>query len=299
MQCPQPLAALLVERYAAAGRPVAEAILEVLLRRFYRIRALDEIRVESVDGHPFAVASYEREGRTRHALLAHAGDAGLAATLAAWAASRPPPRRAGSPWATSSSGGPRAPARPRRTPPRLRAVLAGVALPRAFRRIVIVVGGAGAACSTSPSVPAAGGGYAEEAFFRDAHPMMAKRLQLCRLQHFDLERLPSVEDVYLFRAVAKGNPRDERLFAVAEVRDLTPVRDGAGRVVQLPELERMLLEALGAIRRRADAPAGGPAPARQPRDPARLAGPRRVRRGPPRVRRPATRPPPRAWAWRG
>ena len=58
--------------------------------------------------------------------------------------------------------------------------------------------------------------------------MMAKRLQLHRLQHFDLERLPSAEDVYLFRAVAKGNPRDERLFVVAEVRDLTPVSDAGG-----------------------------------------------------------------------
>ena len=31
-----------------------------------------------------------------------------------------------------------------------------------------------------------------------------------------------------------ANPKDERLFAVAEVRDLTPVRDASGRVVQLP-----------------------------------------------------------------
>ena len=40
---------------------------------------------------------------------------------------------------------------------------------------------------------------------------------------FNLERLPSDADVFVFRAVAKDNPRDERLFAVAEVRDLTPV----------------------------------------------------------------------------
>ena len=66
--------------------------------------------------------------------------------------------------------------------------------------------------------PTPGGGYAEEALFRDTHPMMAKRLQLHRLQHFDLERLPSVEDVYVFRAVAKGNPRDERLVVVGAER---------------------------------------------------------------------------------
>jgi acetyl-CoA carboxylase carboxyltransferase component len=57
-----------------------------------------------------------------------------------------------------------------------------------------------------------------------------------------------VEDVYLLHATATGNPKDERLFAVAEVRDLTPVRDKAGRIVQLPHLERMLAEAIAAIR---------------------------------------------------
>ena len=43
--------------------------------------------------------------------------------------------------------------------------------------------------------------------------------------NFALERLPSAEDVYLFHGVAHDNPKDERLFALAEVRDLTPVRD--------------------------------------------------------------------------
>ncbi|HZC75178.1 MAG TPA: carboxyl transferase domain-containing protein, partial [Gaiellaceae bacterium] len=42
---------------------------------------------------------------------------------------------------------------------------------------------------------------------------------------------------------------DERLFAVAEVRDLTTVRDADGHVVAVPELERMLREALEAMRR--------------------------------------------------
>ena len=55
--------------------------------------------------------------------------------------------------------------------------------------------------------------------------MMAERLHLWRLKNFNVERLPSVEDVYLLHAVANDNPKDERLFAVAEVRDLTPVRD--------------------------------------------------------------------------
>ena len=78
--------------------------------------------------------------------------------------------------------------------------------------------------------------------------MMGKRLHLWRLSNFKIERLPSVADVYLLHAVARDNPKDERLFAAAEVRDVTPVRDEAGRIVQLPHLERMLMEALAAIR---------------------------------------------------
>ncbi len=78
--------------------------------------------------------------------------------------------------------------------------------------------------------------------------MMAERLHLWRLSNFNVERLPSVEDVYLLYAVAKDNPKDERLFAVAEVRDLTPVRDQQGRMVQLPHLERMFAEAVAGMR---------------------------------------------------
>ena len=93
-----------------------------------------------------------------------------------------------------------------------------------------------------------GKAYEEEKLYRGLHPMMGKRLHLWRLSNFNIERLPSAEDVYLLHAVARDNPKDERLFACAEVRDVTPVRDEAGRIVQLPHLERMLTEALAGIR---------------------------------------------------
>jgi len=48
--------------------------------------------------------------------------------------------------------------------------------------------------------------------------------------------------------VARDNPQDERLFALAEVRDMTPLRDAAGAIVQFPYLERMLMESLDSIR---------------------------------------------------
>ena len=57
-------------------------------------------------------------------------------------------------------------------------------------------------------------GYREEdKLFRGVHPMMGQRLHLWRLKNFKIERLPSVEDVYLLHALANENPKDERLFA--------------------------------------------------------------------------------------
>ncbi len=127
-----------------------------------------------------------------------------------------------------------------------------VEFPRPIARIVVAIGGPGRGPGMSgmqhftyrPSPQR----YEEERLVRGVHPMMAERLHLWRVNNFKVERLPSVEDVYLLYAVAKENPKDERLFAVAEIRDLTPVRDQQGRIVQLPHLERMFAEAVAGMR---------------------------------------------------
>ena len=77
--------------------------------------------------------------------------------------------------------------------------------------------------------------------------MLAKRLELWRLANFRLSGCASAEDVYLFHGVAHDNPKDHRLFALAEVRDLTAVPD-AGGATSYPRLERMGLQALIAMR---------------------------------------------------
>src|SRR5690606_21561993 len=97
--------------------------------------------------------------------------------------------------------------------------------------------------------PGEGGELVEDTLIRGMHPMVARRLQLQRLANFDLTRLPSAdEDVYLFRCVAKQNPADERLIAMAQVRDLTPLRDSDGRLITLPAAEGALAACLAAIR---------------------------------------------------
>ena len=81
------------------------------------------------------------------------------------------------------------------------------------------------------------------------HPLTGQRLDLWRLKNFDGTRLPAAENTYLFRCVAKENPADERLVALAEIRDVTPLRDAAGRVVAFPAVERALTACLDGIRR--------------------------------------------------
>ena len=252
VDCPQPLRNLLTARLPAAGPGLREAILEVLTRRDYRIRRLDLVRSTVADGQAIVTATYEHDGARVHAVTTFAehdrlGEAtrGTFPVLAAIPADhdvvldvhvrRP---------ATIND--------PDATERRVRATLDATGFPRKLRRIVVAVTGPGRGPGMAGTeyftYRPADGGYAEERRSRGLHPMLAKRLQLWRLGEFDIERLPSVEDVYLFHGVARSNPMDERLFAVAEVRDVTPARDDAGRVVGLPHLERMLLEAFAGIR---------------------------------------------------
>ena len=89
--------------------------------------------------------------------------------------------------------------------------------PRSIRRIVVAVAGPGRGQGMAGmqhfTYRPSGNAYEEEKLYRGIHPMMGERLHLWRLSNFKIERLPSVEDVYLLHAVARENPKDERLFA--------------------------------------------------------------------------------------
>ncbi|HET9241116.1 MAG TPA: carboxyl transferase domain-containing protein [Oligoflexus sp.] len=88
----------------------------------------------------------------------------------------------------------------------------------------------------------------ESTFFQNFHPSFADRLQLERWRNFNLERLPSAPSIFLFRAVARQNPKDERLVAMAEVRELHAIRDADGRVMSLPHLEHLVSDCFASIR---------------------------------------------------
>jgi acetyl/propionyl-CoA carboxylase alpha subunit len=92
------------------------------------------------------------------------------------------------------------------------------------------------------------GTLVEDVSLRGLQPMMASRLALWRYANFDLRRLDTADGVHLFRGVARSNPKDERLFAIAEVRTLTPVVDDDGRVQRLVEVEWALTRAFDELR---------------------------------------------------
>ncbi len=251
-ECPQPLASILASRFAAATPSFEQLMLEVMISRYYLGHPLQDFRMLASEGqccvstqyeenstavHVFAIyADYHQLSKAVHAVSGFmaevpAGDA-IVLDFYAW------------------SQGPLAPQGV--AGQEIRSVLNSAGFSRTVRQVVVAVSGAG--CDPGMSgmqhftyEPSAEG-WQEVELFRGVHPMMGERLHLWRLKNFKIERLPSVEDVYLLHAVANENPKDERLFVVAEVRDLTPVRDATGRIVQLPHLERMFAEATAAIR---------------------------------------------------
>ncbi len=260
VECTEPLHRLLSQRFATqAGRAepgaaaLRPAILEVMLRRYYRIHPLTDVRpTASAAGQDFVRADYDHQVPVR-VLATHAEHAQLAAALAAVRGEIESMERDGREvavdlylWrpAPASSG------TPEDVAAEIAAHLAAPGFPAGLRRVAVSLSDpSGVEHFTFRPETGGTGGYAEDRLQRGLHPMMAQRLQLWRLGNFRLERSPAPEGTYLFHGVAADNPRDERLFALAEVRDLTPVRDASGLVVQLPQLEHLLMECLAGIRR--------------------------------------------------
>ncbi len=261
VDCTLPLHHLLSQRFAAASPVLRLALLEVMLRRYYRMRELESVSVFTAAGQSLATASYPYQGGRIHVLAIHAGDVEPAGSLMPFEAALAALRR-------MAGETPDTPETPQDTEVVIDvyawqpdaggdedAEAAGLAErigaanlpPRVSRAAVACAGPGGMRHFTWRR--GEDGAFAEESLYRGLHPMMVRRLELARFRNFRLERLEAPEDVFLFRGTARENPGDERLFALAEVRDMTPVREGSGRIVQFPQLEQALMEAFAAIRR--------------------------------------------------
>ena len=253
VECPQPLVGVLSSRFGAASLAMKKFLLEAITWRYYRIRTLENFHTSELDGHCYASAEYDYEGKHFRVFTTHSEYSRLADAMRAISSlivSVPADHEILLDFYTWNSG----PLRHEDSiEQEIQSILAQAAFPRPIHRFVVEV-------ASPVHVQSAGGmqhftfrlaegnGYVEDKLFRGIHPMMAKRLHLWRLSNFNIERLPSVQDVYLLHAVARDNPKDERLIACAEVRDVTPVRNESGRIVQLPQLERMLTEAIAGMR---------------------------------------------------
>ncbi len=258
--CPHPLRGLLLRSWLdgvddpglAAYR---ECILEVYARRFYRIRDLHGLDHETVVGRQMGFANYEHGDLDVHLVVAYLSAEDLpelSRAVAVHLDTAPRNReivldlvlwRSGEVQDISALAAEAA------------TWLAQCAFGRPLHRIDLTVtnvdgddtGALRTQHVTFRQGPE-GGPFEEDQLYRNLHPMLGKRLDLWRLSNFALERLLSPEDVYLFSGVAHDNPKDHRLFALAEVRDLVKVRDEVTGLETYPRLGRMGLQALAAMR---------------------------------------------------
>jgi acetyl/propionyl-CoA carboxylase alpha subunit/acetyl-CoA carboxylase carboxyltransferase component len=245
----EPLVRLIGQRIGRPGRDHA-ALLEVLTRRYYGNRGLSAVTSQERAGCQFVTAEYTgshglTRGVTTAVDIAELPDAiGAVATFAADAPDRGLVADLYVTWDDQPDADAMA--------VQLGELLAAQPLPVGVRRITATVAGTVGAVMHHHFTfrpDGDGPGFAEDRLIRGLHPQIAARLQLQRLREFDLTRLPSAdEEIYLFRAVAKSNPADVRLFAMGQVRDLTPLRDADGRLVALPALEDGVTAGLDAIR---------------------------------------------------
>ena len=247
---PEPTVGFLADRLAD-GVPAEEPMLEVLIRKHYSDFDLTALRPFTIDGRAAATGDYRLEGRpttvvsTVGRIDELAGDGPISALVTDLLAERSGGEEAVVELYVSWPDAPD----PDRASARLEELLSGWSLGQDVRRIVVAV------CDHR-SEPryltfrwTTSGEIAEDQRIRGVHPMVARRLDLWRLREFDLTRLPAPEDVLLFDCVAKSNPADRRLVAMAQVRQLAPVRDEKGRMLGLPHAERAVENCLEAIRR--------------------------------------------------
>ncbi|MDG4798834.1 biotin carboxylase N-terminal domain-containing protein [Micromonospora sp. WMMD1082] len=253
---PEPLVRLLAQRI---GRPGVDhgPMLEVLSRRYYGNRGASDARAVEVAGQSFFTAAYDRDGEHFRLVAAATDFGGLPQTLARVAGLAGP--------GSGDDSGPASHRDPESSVADvyltwveqpdveamagiLREVLDGAGLLDVLQRVTISVAGRNGAEMHHHFTFRSGLG--EDRVIRGLHPLIAQRLQLPRLRNFDLTRLPSAdEEIYLFHCVAPDNPADERLAAMAQVRDLTPLRDADGRILALPAVEGALDACLDAIRK--------------------------------------------------
>ncbi|HET7278004.1 MAG TPA: biotin carboxylase N-terminal domain-containing protein, partial [Dermatophilaceae bacterium] len=234
------------------GIPAQEPMLEVLVRRHYRDHELHNLCEFAGGSRPFAAADYTLDGRPTH-LVSTLGlaseltaDSELAQVLAEQLAGRPEGHQA---VVDLYLSWPQEPESPEDASRELAQLLGGMPFAADVRRVAVAVCPGGERPVGYFTFRPTDDGMVEDPLVRGIHPMVGRRLNIWRLRDFEVTRLEAPEDVLLYHCVARGNDADQRLVALAQVRQLAVVRDENGRVVALPHVARAIGNCVEAIRR--------------------------------------------------
>ena len=92
------------------------------------------------------------------------------------------------------------------------------------------------------------GRWLHDARIDDIHPEAVSRLRLERLQAFDLEHVGGGDTLHAFRAVARTNPKDERLIVYGEVLADYGADEHVDGALALQAFERVYFQAIQELR---------------------------------------------------
>ncbi len=242
INCPEALIELLADPPGSDGSG-GDPLLDVMFRRFYRVKTLHD--VQEIEGG-LRSAGYNTDGERRYVVAAITNQAQAAETLRTALAhgrtvsgSAPLSIDLYTRWDGSISAGD--------VETWAHGIVAIAAAPENIRRITF----SGAAPDGNVfhhTYRLSDGTFTEDLIIRHCHPMIAARLKYYRFRNFTSERLDSPNGIYSYKVIGVNNPRDVRLMAVAEVRDLTPSHDESGRISGLPTTERLIAACANAIR---------------------------------------------------
>lgn len=249
---PEQIVRFLAERLEL-GTPAEEPMLEILIKRHYREHDLAGMTSRAVDGRAFSVADYTLDDRPTH-LVSTVGlvselvpGSDLVTALAREVAGARPEQEGVVDLYLSWPGTPDS---VEKASAELAGLLGDLDFPQSVRRVAVAVAPGGDRPVGYFTFRRDGhGGITEDDLVRGVHPMVGRRLNLWRLREFTLTRLDAPEDVLLLHAVARNNRTDQRLVALAQIRQFSVVRDEAGRIKDVPHAERALASCLEAIRR--------------------------------------------------
>jgi acetyl/propionyl-CoA carboxylase alpha subunit/acetyl-CoA carboxylase carboxyltransferase component len=269
---PQPLDGILAERVAGQWS-AREPMLEVSARWHYGLQDMQSLRAFELAGRPFVACDYNLEIQPNRVSVTTAvvtmgrfdelvAGGRLPADLCAQLKVAPEGRVRVADLYLSWTD---APATAEERSALLHEALVWSGIAGKVRRIVV---GVAVRDQTGPAIEyftfrrriATGGGeFAEDTLVRGVHPLVGRRLHLWRLQNFHVTRVadpaaasaagPVPQDILVYHCVAKVNPADQRLVALAQVHRFEVARGADGRITGIEGAETVLDACVDAIGR--------------------------------------------------